>query len=87
MSEPSANYNYDSIVAEMKEKNHGLATGLMLLICLMEHPLAAVDRILESDIFQQRHLGNDRRVKYFCRIQINIRPTFLRSKLYRVFTI
>ncbi|EEH63170.1 conserved hypothetical protein, partial [Neisseria gonorrhoeae 1291] len=39
MSEPSANYNYDSIVAEMKEKNHGLATGLMLLICLMEHPL------------------------------------------------
>ncbi|KLR85036.1 hypothetical protein M675_10760, partial [Neisseria gonorrhoeae SK1902] len=45
----------------MKEKNHGLATGLMLLICLMEHPLAAVDRILESDIFQQRHLGNDRR--------------------------
>ncbi|OUC34751.1 hypothetical protein BC489_01830 [Neisseria meningitidis] len=31
----------------------------------------AVGRILESDIFQQRHFGNDRCVKYFCRIQIS----------------
>ena len=32
---------------------------------------AAVGRILESDIFQQRFFGNDRRVKCFCRIQVS----------------
>ncbi|EMU1413058.1 hypothetical protein MA594_002146, partial [Neisseria gonorrhoeae] len=47
-----ANYNYDSLVAAMNEKNHGLATGLMLLICLMEHLLVWITRVLWQHVKQ-----------------------------------